>query len=332
MALIIEEPGLHSTVQDLGRPGFYNVGIPLGGAMDRMSHHIANLLVGNDPAAATIECTYTGPSFVVTSPTVMSVAGATVDVKVNDETVPQWAAIELRDGDSVSCQFATAGSRFYLAFRGGIDVPEALGSRGTYTLGGIGGFKGRQLAGGDQVEFNSGPILSTKRELPDRLRPRFSRSFNARIVRGLYDHLLTADSRQMLTSTEWKLTPLADRTGLRFNGTHPFEFNARKQPFGAGSDPSNIVDAGYAMGSIQIPGGGQPIILHRDAVSAGGYAMVGTVISADMDGVSQLTPGGTCTFEAVSIEAALAARVERNQLLASITEHLCDGDRSGRTA
>lgn len=87
MALIIEEPGLHSTVQDLGRPGFYNVGIPLGGAMDRMSHHIANLLVGNDPAAATIECTYTGPSFVVTSPTVMSVAGATVDVKVNDETV-----------------------------------------------------------------------------------------------------------------------------------------------------------------------------------------------------------------------------------------------------
>lgn len=119
------------------------------------------------------------------------------------------------------------------------------------------------------MEFNSGPILSTKRELPDRLRPRFSRSFNARIVRGLYDHLLTADSRQMLTSTEWKLTPLADRTGLRFNGTHPFEFNARKQPFGAGSDPSNIVDAGYAMGSIQIPGGGQPIILHRDAVSAG---------------------------------------------------------------
>ncbi len=322
MALLIDEPGLQSTVQDLGRPGHYNVGIPLSGAMDTLSHEIANLLVGNDPTLATIECTYTAPKFTVTEPTTMAVAGATMEVAVNGENVPQWTSVALAEGDSVTCGFATAGTRAYLAFSGGVDVPRVLDSRSTYSLGKIGGHQGRALAAGDTVPIGAPTKDGAVRELADELRPEFSRAITARVVLGLYDHLLTAESIDMLTTTEWKLTPVADRTGLRFSGDQKFEFADRTQPFGAGSNPSNIVDAGYAMGSIQIPGGSQPIVLHRDAVSAGGYAMVATVISSDMDAVAQLAPGSTAVFESVSIDEAVAARAERTKRRNKIHESL----------
>lgn len=311
MAMLIDEPGLRSTVQDLGRPGHYNVGIPLGGAMDSLSHEIANLLVGNDPSLATIECTYTAPKFTVTEPTTMAVTGAAMDVAVNGQSVPQWTSVDLAEGDAVTCGYATAGTRAYLAFSGGVDVPEVLGSRSTYSLGKIGGHEGRALASGDTVPIGTRHRDAVVRELAPELRPDFPRAITARVVLGLYDHLLTAEAIEMLTTTEWKLTPVADRTGLRFSGDEKFEFAERTQPFGAGSNPSNIVDAGYAMGSIQIPGGSQPIVLHRDAVSAGGYAMVATVISSDMDAVAQLAPGSTAVFESVTIDEALGARADR---------------------
>lgn len=322
MALLIDEPGLQSTVQDLGRPGYYNVGIPVGGAMDTLSHEIANLLVGNDPALATIESVYTAPKFTVTEATTMAATGATMEVSVNGDVVPQWTAVELAEGDTVACGFAAAGTRSYLAFSGGVDVPRVLGSRSTYSLGKIGGHEGRALAAGDTVPIGARTTDSAGRALADELRPDFSRALTARVVLGLYDHLLTAESVEMLTTTQWKLTPVADRTGLRFSGDHKFEFADRAQPFGAGSNPSNIVDAGYAMGSIQIPGGSQPIVLHRDAVSAGGYAMVATVISADMDAVAQLAPGSTAVFEALSIDDAVAARAHRAQRRSRIHDAL----------
>lgn len=130
-----------------------------------------------------------------------------------------------------------------------------------------------------------------------------------RVVLGLYDHRLTEEGLDNLLTKKWTLTPVADRMGLRYSGPG-VEWKEREQPFGAGSDPSNIVDAGYAVGSIQIPGGTQPIILHRDAVSGGGYAMVGTVISADMDLVGRAAPGTVTSFVAVSLDEALVARRE----------------------
>ena len=252
----------------------------------------------------------------------MAVAGATMEVAVNGENVPQWTSVALAEGDSVTCGFATAGTRAYLAFSGGVDVPRVLDSRSTYSLGKIGGHQGRALAAGDTVPIGAPTKDGAVRELADELRPEFSRAITARVVLGLYDHLLTAESIDMLTTTEWKLTPVADRTGLRFSGDQKFEFADRTQPFGAGSNPSNIVDAGYAMGSIQIPGGSQPIVLHRDAVSAGGYAMVATVISSDMDAVAQLAPGSTAVFESVSIDEAVAARAERTKRRNKIHESL----------
>ena len=324
MALLIEEPGLHTTVQDLGRPGHYNVGIPAGGAMDSLSHEVANQLVGNDTSLATLECTYTGPKFEVTASTVMAVTGADMPISVNGESIPQWTAVELRVGDIVTSGFTATGARAYFAFAGGIEVPLVLGSRGTYGSAKIGGFHGRRLAAGDEVPLGHWAGTSTKhRTLPEALRPQWGRSYTARVVLGPYDHRFTAESIKMFTTQEWKLTPVADRTGFRFDGDHKFEFTSREQPFGAGSDPSNIVDAGYPMGSIQVPGGGQPIVLHRDAVSAGGYAAIATVISADLNRIAQLAPKSTAQFEIVSIDDALTARADakkhRHRALTSIS-------------
>jgi len=110
---------------------------------------------------------------------------------------------------------------------------------------------------------------------------------------------------------------VADRIGFRYKGSE-LEWQEREQPFGAGSDPSNIVDAGYPIGSIQVPGGVEPIILHRDAVSGGGYAMVATVISADLDLVAQSAPGTRTRFRSVTMDEALAARHDRAQRLAEL--------------
>ena len=113
----------------------------------------------------------------------------------------------------------------------------------------------------------------------------------------------------------WKVAPEADRMGYRFKGGKPLEFVEREQPFGAGSDPSNIVDSCYPYGSVQVPGGTEPIILHRDAVSGGGYFMIGTVISADMDMIGQLQPNTSVGFVRVDMAEALAARRERAEML-----------------
>lgn len=199
MALLIEDPGFHTTVQDLGRPGFYNVGVPLGGAMDTLSHEVANSLVGNDTALATIECTYNGPRFITTEPTVMAMTGAYMPVTVNGSDVPSWTAVALQPGDAVACGYATVGTRSYLAFAGGVDVPQVMGSRSTYSLGGIGGLQGRRLAPKDEIPI--GPVARAdfrRRSLPEDLRPAFGRSGVTRVVLGPYDHLLTRRSIAML--------------------------------------------------------------------------------------------------------------------------------------
>ncbi|GEO96216.1 biotin-dependent carboxyltransferase family protein [Kocuria turfanensis] len=315
MALRIEQPGLLTTVQDQGRFGYYNVGIPQGGAMDQESAQAANKLVGNSAEEAVLECTYMGPSFTVDAPTTIAVAGADVPLLVNGQERPPWTRIELAEGDAVKFGVIRGGARFYLAIRGGIDVPQVLGSRSTYAIGRLGGLHGRKLEAGDVVPVGEPTgLLPSIEEIPASHRPASGGPLELRIVWGLYDHLLTDEGRRRLVEEEWKLTPVADRMGLRFEGPG-VEWIEREQPFGAGSDPSNIVDAGYAVGSIQIPGGTQPIVLHRDAVSGGGYAMVGTVISADMDLLARATPGTVTRFRAVDLEEAHAARRERAQRL-----------------
>ncbi|HSO92248.1 MAG TPA: biotin-dependent carboxyltransferase family protein [Arthrobacter sp.] len=310
MAFDIKNPGLATTVQDQGRTGHYNVGIPQSGSMDQYSAELGNVLVGNTAKEAVLECTYLGPALTTDQDAVIVVTGAPVEVKVNGESRPEWTRLQLNAGDELGFGVIQGGTRYYIAVQGGIDVPEVLGSRSTYVLGAIGGFHGRKLEAGDQVPVGSplnGGALPVADTVPEEFRPLFEKEQTVRIVLGLYDHLLTDAGLDNLLNGEWKLTPVADRMGLRYSGPG-VKWKEREQPFGAGSDPSNIVDAGYAVGSIQIPGGTQPIILHRDAVSGGGYAMVGTVISADMDLVARAAPGTSTRFTAVSLDEALGAR------------------------
>jgi allophanate hydrolase len=316
MACEVKSPGLSTTIQDQGRPGYYNVGIPEGGSMDQYSAAMANALVGNPADAAVLECTYLGPVLRFTDSATIAVTGAPVPIKVNGEERPEWTQLRVEAGDELSFGPLLGGTRYYVAFAGGIDVPQVLGSRSTYILGGIGGLNGRKLEAGDVVPVGAaGPVPADAPTLPEEFRPAYGKEQTVRVVMGLYDHRLTDAGRQSLLSGEWKVTPVADRMGIRYSGPG-VEWRDREQPFGAGSDPSNIVDAGYAVGSIQIPGGTQPIILHRDAVSGGGYAMVATVISADMDLLARAAPGTSTHFVEVSLEEALGARKERSAFTA----------------
>lgn len=311
MAFDILEPGLSTTVQDQGRIGYYRFGIPQGGSMDQYSATLANRLVGNTPAEAVLECTYIGPKIVTTEDAVLAVTGAPVDVFVNGTPAAQYERLDLKAGDELRFGVIKGGTKYFIAVHGGIDVPAVLGSRSTYPIGAIGGVNGRALAAGDRVPVGVGVDngLPPLQSIAENDRPAFSKEVRVRVLLGLYDHNLSERGLENLLESEWTLTPVADRMGLRYQGPG-VEWKERKQPFGAGQDPSNIVDAGYAVGSIQIPGGTQPIILHRDAVSGGGYAMVATVISADMDLVARCAPGTKTRFDAVTMEQALEARRE----------------------
>ncbi|WP_261624312.1 5-oxoprolinase subunit C family protein [Nesterenkonia marinintestina] len=321
MDVEIIQPGLATTVQDRGRTGYYHLGIPQGGALDQYSYELGNALVGNLDGEAALECTYMGPEIRAHGRCLVAVTGASVEVRVNDDVVPQWTSFTMETDDVLSFGIISEGARFYIAFGGGVDVPEVLGSRSTYPIGRLGGVEGRQLDDGDRISIAGTGAGEVGAEIPEELRPTFPKDLTVRIITGLYDHLLTEKGRRNLLEEEWSLTPVADRMGMRFEGPG-VEWKEREQPFGAGSDPSNIVDAGYAVGSIQIPGGTQPIILHRDAVSAGGYAMVGTVISADMDAVGRAAPGTVVHFSDVTMDEALEARRKRGEALRTAIDSL----------
>ena len=321
MGVSVLKPGIATTVQDTGRPGYYNVGIPPSGSLDQYSSLAANILVGNGDDAAVLECTYMGPELRFDRRASVAVTGADLPPRVNGEPRPTWESFGVEAGDVLSFDFLRSGARAYLAVSGGFDVPVALGSRSTYALGALGGHEGRALADGDELPIAGADGVAPGRSVPEALRSTHPKHRRIRVMMGLYDHRLTDESRRAFLESEWRLTGVADRTGFRYRGA-TLEFRDRVAPFGAGSDPSNIVDAPYPIGSIQIPGGVEPIVLHRDAVSGGGYVMVGTVISADMDDVGQSAPNITTRFVEVDLEDALAARHERAALVEALREAL----------
>lgn len=201
-------------------------------------------------------------------------------------------------------------------------MPVVLGSRSTYTLGALGGHEGRALKAGDMLPTGSARPASAGRSVPADLRRMPATPGVLRVLPGLYWHRITEAAGVRFFEDSWKVAPEADRIGYRFRGGRPLEFVPREQPFGAGSDPSNIVDSCYPYGSVQVPGGTEPIVLHRDAVSGGGYFMIGTVISADMDLIGQLQPHQTARFEAVDMAQALAARRQSGEQLKKLAELL----------
>lgn len=318
MAIKVLHQGLATSVQDLGRPGYFHLGIPLGGAMDRLALKAANLLVGNDEGAAGLEAVFIGPKLEFTEDAMVAVTGADMPIKVDGEEKPGWTAFKVKAGQVLTFDFLKTGARVYIAVAGGIDVPLALGSRSTYAIGALGGFKGRPIAIGDELPVGTAGLAVEGKSIPENLRRRPGMPAELRVLPGLYWHRLTDEAGRNFFEDTWKVAPEADRMGYRFRGGRKLDFVDRVPPFGAGSDPSNIVDACYPYGSIQVPGGTEPIILHRDAVSGGGYFMLGTVISADMDLIGQLQPHTPTRFVKVDMETALTARKDRAALINQI--------------
>ena len=323
MAIKVRQPGLLTTVQDTGRFGEYALGMPPSGAMDIFSYQVGNYLVGNEEGAAGLEITYFGPELEFTESAVIAVTGAEMPPKINGEEAPTWETLEVGEGDVLSFDYLKNGARSYLAVAGGIDVPIFMHSRSTYTLIGLGGHEGRALQEGDElgiVEFPNGDGQVGKRVADDHI-PAYSKETELRVIIGLASYRLTEESMEEFLTVEWTVTPDADRVGYRYKGGE-LEFVEREQPAGAGADPANVVDFGYPIGSIQVPGGVEPIVLMNDAVTGGGYATIGTVISADRDRLAQTKTNDKTRFRSVDLDEALKAREERRQQMAEIRQAL----------
>jgi len=322
MTVKVLNPGLLTTIQDLGRPGYFHLGIPMGGGMDRLSLRTANLLVGNPEDAAVLETVFMGPQLEFEQDATVAVTGADIPPRVDGEAKESWTSFKVKAGQTLTFDYLKEGARAYIAISGGVDTPLYLGSRSTYPIGALGGIDGRALAVGDQIPIGEGSGAEEGRHIPAAMRRLPGAPAELRVLPGLYWRLITEEAGRNFFEDVWSVAPEADRMGVRFRGGRALSFKEREQPFGAGSDPSNIVDGCYSYGSIQVPGGTEPIVLHRDAVSGGGYFTLGAVISADMDLIGQLQPHTPTQFVAVDMEQALAARADRAALRGRIREAL----------
>ncbi|MFB4162335.1 biotin-dependent carboxyltransferase family protein [Alteribacillus sp. JSM 102045] len=313
------KPGLQTTVQDDGRVGYYETGMPPSGAVDQYSYSVANLLTGNAKGAALLEITYMGPELAFQQDATIALTGGNIPPKINGDPVPMWETLRVKSGDILSFDFVKQGARSYLAVAGGIEVPEIMGSRSTYTLCGIGGLEGRALQEGDtliigdlkETDIKAGAYVT------EQFIPELSNRHEIRVIIGLCSYRLTEESKQRFLDIEWTVPPEANRVGYRLKGER-LDFVPRDQPFGAGSNPSNVVDLGYPIGSIQIPDGVEPIALLNDAVTGGGYATIATIISTDLNRIAQAKTNEKIKFVSVSLDEALQARQDVNRNLKEI--------------
>lgn len=302
----IIEPGPQTTVQDAGRRGYLRYGVPPSGPMDAFAFTLANRLVGNAPAAAALECTLSGPRFRVQSAGAVAVTGAEVPIAVNGAPAPAWQTLLLAAGDVVKVGTARQGLRCYVAFAGGIDVPLRMGSRATYLRGKLGGLEGRALRAGDRLALHSAETPQPLK-VPVRSIPGYPPRTSLRVVLGPQDDRFTRAGLDAFLGAEYTLLPQSDRMGMRLRG--------RRIEHTRGHD---IVSDGIALGSVQVPGDGQPIVLLADRQSTGGYTKIATVCSFDIARIAQLRPGQSLRFEAIGVERAHELLREARARLATL--------------
>jgi biotin-dependent carboxylase-like uncharacterized protein len=228
MALEILKPGLSTTVQDLGRPGYYHLGIPESGAMDRYALAAANLLVGNPEGAAALEAVFQAPEIRFEREAIVAVCGADLPAKVEGVEQPGWTSFAVRSGQTLSFGYLKGGARGYIAISGGIEAPIVLGSRSTYTLGALGGFEGRALKAGDRLPLGEPPAgAKANRIVAQELRRGPGEALELRVLPGLYWHRLSEEAGANFFADTWKVAPEADRIGYRFRGGRPMSFVPR---------------------------------------------------------------------------------------------------------
>ena len=313
------QPGLETSIQDYpGRIGYWNQGFPPSGPMDSWSFRLANLLVGNEPGAAGLECQYMGPTLRFQRDTVIAITGADMQPKLDGQPVPLWESIPVKAGQTLALGPAKIGTRGYVAIAGGIDTPPWLGSRSTFHKAGVGGMEGHALKPQQVI-----PVASSKgragRKVKPEARPRFTadKHWSVEVVRGPNDDWVDAAGHDRFLSTDWKLSAKSDRTGFRLDGPQwTFTEKATKKAPEHGSEPSNIIDQGYPLGAINLAGQ-TPIILVNDGPSMGGFICPYTVPSAAFWKLGQSRPGDFYRFKSITVDAAQELRKKLNALCTS---------------
>ena len=315
MGVKVLQPGMLATIQDLGRYGLQKFGVIVGGAMDSISLRIANLLVGNAEGEGAVEVTIFGTSLLFESDELIAITGGNLQPTIEGKKIPMWQPILIRKGSVLKFNAAISGSRAYVSFGGGIQIPEVMGSKSTYIRAGIGGFQGRKLQKNDV--FECAKRTEAGEDLFHQLQKKtsylswsvhytpfvtFKKIQTIRIIRGSEYERFDEESLKKFFSTPYTITTHADRMGYRLEG----QGIQLKEPF-------ELLSEGVTFGTIQVPSNGQPIILMADRQTTGGYPKIGQVISADLPSLAQMQANGQVYFKEVTLEEAQWALIHQEK-------------------
>jgi biotin-dependent carboxylase-like uncharacterized protein len=284
-------PGLLTTVQDLGRTGLAHLGVPTAGAADRSAFALANRLVGNPPGAAALEITVAGPELELETGGFLALTGGRAEATLDGRPFPMDVAVRAGAGQVLAVGQVTSGLRAYLAVRGGIDVPEVLGSRSTDTLARLGPprlAEGTRLPVGDRVEGEPFQQVAPT--------PQVDPEPELRVVRGPRDDLFTDGALRTLAGTAWTVGSDSDRTGMRLDG-----------PVLERGRTVELASEGMVEGALQVPPDGHPILFLANHPTTGGYPVIAVVAGADLPLAAQARPGTRLRFRFVSVAAARQA-------------------------
>ena len=304
----VVRPGLQTTVQDLGRWGHQAYGVAVAGPMDSLSHRVANLLVGNDSAAAALEITLIGPELEFEGDATIAVCGADFDLYANERPVGLAVTTRITRGTRLVFGRRRAGARAYLAVAGGLRTPLVLGSRATHLVSGMGGVAGRALRAGDRLPFIVAAAPVPVRRAAGLTLPAGGRT-RLRLLPGPQADWFEPSASHLLTSVSFRISPRSNRMGFRLEGP-PLSRRRGGEPI---SEP-------VAFGALQVPAAGEPILLMADRQTAGGYPKIASVIAADLPLAGQMAPGDFIEFAMCSRHEAAAALIARERPLLRIAD------------
>jgi antagonist of KipI len=304
--LVVEQSGLQTSVQDLGREGYGPMGVSPSGAADPVSLRLANLLVGNSAGAAALEMTLVGGSYLFPEGGVVALAGSDFGATLNGRPMEVGTPHAVMPGGTVSLGQTKTSARCYMSVAGGVRVAMVLGSASTHLLSGLGGFKGRALQTGDVLEIGSPTKRLTRRKLGMKALEIFQPRKTLRVTEGPQHDWFLGVSKRTLLHEAFRVTEEADRMGLRLAGP-ALTTRAAKE----------MISEGVTLGAIQVTPEGQAIVLFVEQQTAGGYPKIANVISADLFCLGQLRPRHEIRFERVTFEEARRLWIEQQQLLNS---------------
>ena len=304
--LVVEHPGMQTTVQDLGRPGYGPMGVSPSGAADTVSLRLANLLVGNPAEAAALEMTLLGGSYVFPEGGVIALAGADFGASLNGRALETAVPHAVTPGGKLSLGQTRSGARCYLGIAGGVRVAPVLGSASTHLLSGLGGFNGRALQKGDVLEIGAPTKRLPRRKISAKARDMFQPRKILRVTAGPQSDWFLEDAQRSLLQSVFRVTEEADRMGLRLEGP-ALALRAAKE----------MISEGVSLGAVQVTPSGQAILLFVEQQTAGGYPKIANVIGADLFCIGQLRPRDEIHFARVTFAEARQLWIEQQQLLNS---------------